>query len=197
MISVWCKWWRFPEPTWGAASSFRQVACTLGCSTVYTDVSVPITANPSTAVLYDEAFEAHWDAVFRFSLAWTNDWPSADDITQEAFLHLWRHRTKFDWTQSALPWLFVTARRLATDRFRVLRRPIRHRVQSEASFEEVRNRWLDVRAALANLSTLERTALVLTAVEGQSYADAAPQLGVTVGAARAAVSLARAKLEVA
>jgi DNA-directed RNA polymerase specialized sigma24 family protein len=47
------------------------------------------------------------------------------------------------------------------------------------------------------LSPLERTALVLTAIEGTSYDEAARTLGTSAGALRAAVSRARQKLEAA
>lgn len=36
----------------------------------------------SVDLLYERAFEAHWDDVFRFSLAWTNDWAAAEDMAQ-------------------------------------------------------------------------------------------------------------------
>jgi DNA-directed RNA polymerase specialized sigma24 family protein len=48
-----------------------------------------------------------------------------------------------------------------------------------------------------HLSSLERTALVLTAIHGASYDEAAEVLGTTAGALRAAVSRARTKLETA
>jgi DNA-directed RNA polymerase specialized sigma24 family protein len=44
---------------------------------------------------------------------------------------------------------------------------------------------------------LERTALVMTAVEGASYEEAGRVLETTAGALRAAVSRARTKLETA
>jgi DNA-directed RNA polymerase specialized sigma24 family protein len=50
---------------------------------------------------------------------------------------------------------------------------------------------------MAVLSPLERTALVLTAIEGNSYGEAAQVLGTSAGALRAAVSRARQKLEAA
>jgi DNA-directed RNA polymerase specialized sigma24 family protein len=50
---------------------------------------------------------------------------------------------------------------------------------------------------MGTLSPLERTALVLTAVEGWSYAEVALALRTSDGALRAAVSRAREKLEVA
>jgi len=63
--------------------------------------------------------------------------------------------------------------------------------------EFLRARWLDVRAALKTLTPLERTALILTTVDGWSYAEAAQVLQTTDGALRAAVSRARDKLDAA
>ena len=71
---------------------------------------------------YERAFDAHWADVFRFALAWTNDWAAAEDLAQEAYLRMWNHRQRLDWDRPVLPWLLVTTRRLATDRFRTLRR---------------------------------------------------------------------------
>ncbi len=63
--------------------------------------------------------------------------------------------------------------------------------------ESVLERWLEVRNALGHLTPLERTALILTAIEGWSYADVAIVMQTTDGALRAAVSRARSKLEAA
>jgi len=149
-------------------------------------------------VAYERAFADHWSDVFRFGLAWTNDWAAAEDLAQEAYLRLWDHRSRLDWSKPVLPWLLVTTRHLATDRFRRLRRIVGG-TPPEPSIDDtaVRARWLDVRNAMSGLSALERTALVLTAIEGASYDDAAAVLGTTAGALRAAVSRARQKLETA
>ena len=145
---------------------------------------------------YQVAFERHWDDVFRFSLAWTNDWAAAEDLAQDAFVRLWQNRATLDWDRSVLPWLLVAARRLATDRFRSLRRRVLPR-STESTFDEaMRDTWLDVQSAMSTLSPLERTAIVLTAVEGWSYAEVAAAVVTTDGALRAAVSRAREKLEV-
>jgi RNA polymerase sigma-70 factor (ECF subfamily) len=158
---------------------------------------VPIVAE-SADLLYERAFVAHWDDVFRFSLAWTNDWAAAEDMAQDAYLRLWGSRHRLDWEQPVLPWLLVTTRRLATDRFRSLKRRLAPGDSEAVGLDEsVRARWLDVRAAMGVLSPLERTALVLTAIEGMSYEEAARALGTSAGALRAAVSRARQKLEAA
>jgi RNA polymerase sigma factor (sigma-70 family) len=151
----------------------------------------------STEVAYERAYVAYWSDVFRFALAWTNDWTAAEDLAQEAFLRLWNNRRQLDWDRSALPWLLVTTRRLATDRFRALRRRLLSSTPPPTLDEATQARWLDVCAAMAVLSSLERAALVMTAMEGATYEEAAQVLGTTAGALRAAVSRARTKLETA
>lgn len=151
---------------------------------------------------YERIFADHWSDVFRFALAWTNDWSAAEDLAQEAFLRLWDRRSRLDWNRPVLPWLLVTTRRLATDRFRQLRRRLGSSSSDRAadpttSDETIHDRWLDVAAGMAILSPLERTALVLTALDGMTYDETAELLGTSAGALRAAVSRARVKLETA
>jgi RNA polymerase sigma factor (sigma-70 family) len=148
---------------------------------------------------YERTFQDHWADVFRFALAWTNDWGAAEDLAQDAFLRLWDHRNQLDWERPVLPWLLVTTRRLATDRFRRLRRLVIGTPEGNGPDGDptAQVRWLDVRAAMDDLSPLERTALVMTAVQGATYDEAAAVLGTTAGALRAAVSRARTKLETA
>ena len=154
----------------------------------------------STEIAYERAFEAHWPDVFRFALAWTNDWGAAEDLAQDAYLRLWDHRDRLDWSRPVLPWLLTTTRRLATDRFRGIRRRLAggggRPTESSTTFDtNVSARWLDVSVAMDHLSPLERAAIVMTTVEGATYDEAAVVLGTTAGALRAAVSRARTKLE--
>ncbi len=166
---------------------------------MYTGVTTHVAIAESTEIAYDRAYVDHWSDVFRFALAWTNDWTAAEDLAQDAYLRLWSHRDRLDWKRPVLPWLLVTARRLATDRFRALRRRLLHPQQPSTLDADpaLRARWLDVCTAMSGLSPLERTALVMTALEGASYEEAARVLGTTAGALRAAVSRARTKLEAA
>ncbi len=172
-----------------------NLACILSISSVYVGMSVRVITADSVTFLYQEAFDAHWKDVFRFCLAWTNDWASAEDLAQETYVRLWQSRNRLDWHRPVLPWLLVAARRLATDRFRLLRRHILGTASTGGLEESVHVRWLDVQAAMAGLSPLERTALVLTAIEGMSYTEVAESLGTSAAALRAAVSRARTKLE--
>ena len=165
---------------------------------MYVDVTTHVAIADSPDFAYERAFAAHWSDVFRFALAWTNDWAAAEDLAQEAFLRLWDNRAKLDWDRPILPWLLVTTRRLATDRFRALRRRLLTPASQPATLDTaVQARWLDVCAAMDGLSPLERTALVMTAIEGATYDEASQVLGTSAGALRAAVSRARTKLETA
>lgn len=152
-------------------------------------------AGMAADLAYEDAFRRHWDDVFRFALAWTNDWAAAEDLAQEAYLRLWRMRGTLDWSQPVVPWLITTTRRLATDRFRALARRVGARGAPVTLDPAIADRWLDVRAGMARLSPMERAALVLTTVEGHPTEAVAALLGVSAGSVRSAVSRARAKLE--
>jgi len=158
-------------------------------------VTTHVAAIESAELAYQRAYDEHWPEVFRFALAWTNDWAAAEDLAQDAYLRLWNHRARFDWSRPALPWLLIATRRLATDRFRQLRRRFSPPPPPESLNDAVHARWLDVASAMATLSSTERTALVMTALEGMTYEEAAGVLGTSAGALRAAVSRARTKLE--
>ena len=174
-------------------------ACVLPLPGVYTGVTTHVATAEPVDFAYERAYEEHWSDVFRFALAWTNDWTSAEDLAQDAYVRLWNQRSHLDWSRPVLPWLLVTTRRLATDRFRALRRRLVPGSHPELLDNDpaLRARWLDVSAAMGDLSPLERTALVMTALEGAPYEEAAKVLGTTAGALRAAVSRARTKLETA
>jgi len=150
-----------------------------------------------TEAEFDTTFDRCWLPVFRFALAWTNDWASAEDLTQDAFLKLWAKRTELDWSTPLLPWLLTATRRLATDRFRRLRVALRSSSAGAAGGSpdsDARLRWMDLRPRLAELSPTQRSALVLTTLIGLTPDEAAEALATSAGAVRAAVSRARASL---
>lgn len=145
---------------------------------------------------FNAAFERHWVSVFRFALAWTNDWPAAEDLAQDAFLRLWAKRASIDWSSPIMPWLLTTTHHLATDRFRRLRRAVLAPPRSDMAGldSDARLRWLDVRDALAVLTPFQRSCLVLTAVVGLDAESVGQAVGTSAGGVRAAVSRARETL---
>lgn len=153
----------------------------------------PMPAAPDES--FNAAFERHWVSVFRFALAWTNDWAAAEDLAQDAFVRLWAKRSDIDWSTPILPWLLTTTHRLATDRFRRLRRAVLSGGRDVSGLDsDARLRWLDVRDAMAVLTQFQRSALVLTAIVGLDTDSAGRLLGTSAGGVRAAVSRAREAL---
>jgi RNA polymerase sigma factor (sigma-70 family) len=158
-------------------------------------MSFGATATDSTELAFERAYDAYWADVFRFALAWTNDWATAEDVAQDTFAQLWSTRRSLDWSRPVMPWLLRVARNKAIDRFRAIRRRFDPRPSQIATRDPDRDVWLDVRAAMNGLTNEERTALVSTAVLGLSPLEVAEVLGMTDGAVRAAASRARKKLE--
>lgn len=153
----------------------------------------PTPADPDES--FNAAFEHHWRSVFRFALAWTNDWSAAEDLAQDAFVRLWAKRADIDWSTPILPWLLTTTHHLATDRFRRLRRAVLPSGRDLAGLDSnARLRWLDVRDSMALLPPFQRAALVLTAVVGLDTETVGQMLGTSAGGVRAAVSRARQTL---
>jgi RNA polymerase sigma-70 factor, ECF subfamily len=155
-----------------------------------------MTSDPSIDERFSSVHTGSWTPVFRFALALTNDWDTAEDLAQEAFSRLWTHRAEVDWTRPLLPWLLTTTRRLAYDRFRRIRRALArgHRDEARSLDGDDRIRWLDVQRAMAELAPLDRAALTMTTISGLGYDEAAIVLGTTAGAVRARVSRARRQL---
>ena len=135
--------------------------------------------------------------VYRFALALTNDLGDADDVAQEAFVRLWRTRATIDWSEPAIGWLLVTARRIALDRFRRLARELRLRpappIPAGIDAATIEG-FVDLRPRLARLTANERAAILLSAAEGWSSEEIGLALGVSAGAVRAAASRGRSKL---
>jgi len=175
-----------------AIRSEPRPPCDSASSSVFRDMELAVVRDAD--ILYERAFADHWRDVFQFLLAWTNDWASAEDLSQEAFLRLWRSRAKIDWGEPIMPWLIVTGRRLANDRYRKIARRLGG-LPSPASFDETQQvRWLDVQSALKDLSALERSTVVLVTFQGMSTVEVARLLDTTPGGVRAALSRGREKL---
>lgn len=84
-------------------------------------LDVPIgRLSPSTAELVEGIYLRHYRDVYRYVLALTKSGDEAEDVTAQTF-----ERALVKWSvapESPLPWLLVTARRIAMDRWRRARR---------------------------------------------------------------------------
>jgi RNA polymerase sigma-70 factor (ECF subfamily) len=146
----------------------------------------------------------HGDRVYRLAFRLCGNAHDAEDITQEAFIRVFRSLDKYKpgtfegWMHRIVTNLFLdSARRRARIRFEALpedveRVPGRERspeqVLSEETFDPI------LQTALANLSPEFRAAVVLSDIEDLSYEEVGRILGVKMGTVRSRIHRGRAAL---
>ncbi len=145
-----------------------------------------------------EAFiRATQQDVWRF-VTYLSDAGTADDLTQETFLRAIGAIERFSGRSSARTWLLAIARRVVADHIRHAQSRPRTAVGADPErvvrgdrhargFEDL----VEVTTMIANLTTEQREALLLTQLLGLPYADAAAVCGCPVGTIRSRVARAR------
>lgn len=153
---------------------------------------------------WSELVAQHGDRVYRLAFRLCGNAHDAEDITQEAFIRVFRSLDRYKpgtfegWMHRIVTNLFLdTARRRGRIRFEALpddaeRVPGRARspeqVVSEETFDPV------LQTALANLTPEFRAAVVLSDIEDLSYEDVGRILGVKMGTVRSRIHRGRAAL---
>jgi RNA polymerase sigma-70 factor (ECF subfamily) len=148
----------------------------------------------------EAAFAALYDAttrrVFGLALRVVRDPAQAEEVTQEAFLEIWRTSARFDRDRgSALAWMLTIVHRKAVDRVRSAEASTRRDTTyhqgattvehdttaeaAEASLEAHR-----IRGALRTLTDVQREALELAYFGGYTHTEVARMLDLPVGTAK-------------
>jgi RNA polymerase sigma-70 factor (ECF subfamily) len=124
---------------------------------------------------------------------------SADDLTQETYLRVFRALRSFRQDSSARTWLLSITRHVCMDelRQRVRRRRrdsllVAHGGDEPAYLDDTDQ--IEMRELLSHLDTDRREAFALTQLIGLSYDEAATVSGCPVGTIRSRVARARADL---
>lgn len=137
----------------------------------------------------------------RYALALVNDAAEADDLVQDCLerairkRHLWKRRGSMrSWLYRILYHVFINQ---STRRNRIRQQTTLEDVElvlSEPARQEGDIIYREIAAAMQALSEDHRAAIVLTAVEGLSYDEAADVLDIPIGTLRSRLSRAREKL---
>jgi len=155
------------------------------------------------ATLYDR----HSRVVYAYTAARLEGREDIEEISQDAFVTLWRKRSTITIAgDSLLPWLLVTSRNLIANRRRSLLAAGKRRASaavdeatpdSKPGPDELveRDQLLAyVEAAASALPEPDRTVFELCIRGDHSYEDVAAQAGITPGAVRNRLSRLRARL---
>lgn len=158
-------------------------------------------------------FDRHSRAVYNFAFRRTASWSSAEDVTQAAFLTLWRRASAGDLPllehPTALPWLLGVADHENRGAYRSLvrRRRLQLRLDSVHGGEshedhadsvadrlDDERRMAEVHRAVGVLPTHQRVVVELVVWSGLSTAEAAAALGVAEGTVKSRLSRAKSRL---
>jgi RNA polymerase sigma-70 factor (ECF subfamily) len=159
---------------------------------------VPVSrAEPAIGLAVERAFDAHHRDVYRYALTLTRSTSEAEEIAAEVFeraVRSWRAEP-----ERVQAWLLLTARRIATDRWRRARRLVGvvARIQPDARTEGDAGRvefWSWFEAVSRVLTARQREALVLRYQRDLADADIGEILGISESAVRSLVARALAAL---
>ncbi len=163
----------------------------------------------------DGAFGAlfrRWSApLLRYLERMLGDGSVAEDLVQEAFLRVYRARERYSPDARFSTWLYTIANHLALNEMRRPRRRHDHRSLDQEDPErgplqmagdpprteevlDAKRQGAEIESALSDLPERQRAALLLTAVEGLSYVDAAASLDTSEQSVKALVHRARVTL---
>jgi len=158
----------------------------------------------------DEMYQRHARPVYSLALHILRDPASAEDVTQEVFLKIWRQPASYNPERGALgSWLLSVAHNRAIDLVR------RRRLREEHSLPEsmevgdlVADDAVDpgeaagaaevsrlVRRALERIPPAQRLAIEMAFFQGKTHVEVAEELGEPLGTAKTRIRLGMKKLK--
>ena len=145
---------------------------------------------------FEALVRAHQADVYRLALQLVRDPPTAEDVTQEAFVHAFRALRRFRGGSKFSTWLFRITRNCAVDAIR--RRERRRTYERAALAPDIPIQEPSMRAALEEaieaLAPDLREPFLLIEVFGLSYAEASVVLGSPAGTLKSRMHRARRAL---
>jgi RNA polymerase sigma-70 factor, ECF subfamily len=154
------------------------------------------------------AYQRYAGLVYGLARRVLGDAAMAEEVTQEVFVYLWEHPSRFDPTRGSMrSWLGVLTHRRSVDRVRAEARrtrrelsaaPVAPPTEAQAEIDDELSRaWLAgcVRDAIDQLPAEQRDAVVLAYFGGRTYRQVATELSIPEGTAKSRLRLALSKLD--
>jgi RNA polymerase sigma-70 factor, ECF subfamily len=146
---------------------------------------------------FDELYQSQYGAVLAMAFALTGDASEAHDLTQEAFCRAWQRWARVARYDDPLAWIRRVVSNLATSRWRRLATARLHLHRHlPGHMPALEPDHVALVAALRNLPTKQRQAIVLFHLADRPLAEIAHELGVPVGTVKSWLSRGRAALAV-
>ena len=161
------------------------------------DPQILNSARKGDARAFESIVRAYQADVWRLCLHLMGSPSQADDVTQDAFVRIFRFLPRYRGDSKFSTWVFAIARNCALDEMRKTKRRqlLSERAHMQRQVEHVeQSTTIEVRDALAALSLELREPIVLIDMLGESYRDAANVLGVPEGTVKSRVHRGRSQL---
>ncbi len=148
---------------------------------------------------FQELYERHARDLYRFALYLCGNHAEAEDIVSETFVRAWNSPASLR-VQTEKAYLFTIARnhflhgRRRAWRHAELDEQVRDPAPGVQAVVEQKEELARVRSVLRAMPEVDRSALLLRAVEGLSYQEIATALELTVPAVKTRIHRARLKL---
>lgn len=143
-------------------------------------------------------FDRYARVVFAAAFVIVEDRHVAEEVMSDAFMVLWRKRESIVLADTVLPWLLATARYLARNQRRSVRRDVELNeeiltslVPSAEHVAVARDLNRQLAEVVEALQPLDRSIVRLCLIDGLSYDDAAARLGISHGTVRNRLSRSR------
>jgi RNA polymerase sigma-70 factor, ECF subfamily len=154
---------------------------------------------------FERLVRRYQNPVFNFIRRNTGDRLSAEDLTQEVFLNIYRASSGFQPSGKVKTWIFTIAYRLCLNEWKRRQRVLRlrdewrdHKAESGGLFvsDALRDRENEefIMEALRLLPENQRAAILLRVNEGLSYAEISKVLSVSVSSVESLIFRARTRL---
>jgi RNA polymerase sigma-70 factor (ECF subfamily) len=164
---------------------------------------------PEQIAFVERAMEQYGRQTYNYAYRLTGNEPDARDLTQEAFIRVFRAWLSFREGTSFLSWIYRIVTNLHRDELRrrkgIFTQPLPedNRPQDRPLGEEsndpiaaIHERQLSasMERALSTLTSDQRAVVILADVEEYSYQDIADMIGCSIGTVRSRLHRARAQL---
>jgi len=142
------------------------------------------------------------DKIFRFARRMLEQNEEAEDLVQEVFIRMWKHREKLDEYRSLEALAMITTKNLCLDKLKARKFPVEswndQRRFIEMIAEETRpdhsELVLGVKEAMKTLAESSRMIVHLRDIEGYELKEIAEVMGMQENAVRVALSRARKRI---
>lgn len=205
----------FPEPRPGSRSDASTDATHFELTDP--DVRLMLLVKAGNASAFEQLVRQYQDRVLAFLRNLISNQQTAEDLTQDVFLRMYRARESYVPNAKFSTWVFTIAQNVARNAVRQLSRRHEQQVSGLRPSDSGQNltmeqlateasglqpaRQLDrmemseiVKLALGTLSERQRTAVLLAKFENMSYQEIADTMGLTVPAIKSLLSRARNNL---